>query len=605
MANIRNFVIVAHIDHGKSTLADRMIEITKAVEARKMRAQYLDQLELERERGITIKMAPTQMHYWLNGEEYILNLIDTPGHSDFSYEVSRSLAAVEGAVLLIDGMQGIQAQTIANFYAAKNVGLHIVGAVNKIDLNPQHIERHISGLAALMGCSENEILRISAKTSEGVAELIEKVIHAVPEPRIAGHGQIQALIFDSHYDEHKGVIAYVRMFGGKIAAGMSAHLMAADEKFIIKEVGIFTPELKQCSALEAGAIGWVATGIKDAEMIKIGDTIGPPNGGEALPGYTEPQPVVFVSLYPDPEGAARDTASKRAGASGDMEYEALKVALQRLRLNDYALTFSSDFSPVLGRGFKCGFLGRLHFEITVQRLEREFGVGVVTSFPSVAYTVRHNGTEKVIQNPNEFPDESQQSILQPMARLEVLTPPEHASSILRLKERFHLSNIEMHSFADRAVITAKIPVSDLMQDFDDKVKSISGGFASFTYTLIGEEPANVEKLEIHIAGEPVPGLTRIVADDEVDREGREMVKKLKDLLPRQQFPQALQALARGRIIARETIPAMKKDVTGYLYGGDRTRKMKLWKKQKEGKKRLTGRGRVSIPSNVFKELLKK
>ncbi|MBI1960895.1 MAG: elongation factor 4 [Candidatus Liptonbacteria bacterium] len=590
---IRNFVITAHIDHGKSTLADRMLELTGTVEKRKMRAQYLDKLDLERERGITIKMAPDRMLWQpnrgsANQVEYILNLIDTPGHSDFSYEVSRSLAAVEGAVLLVDATQGIQAQTIANFHAARNAGLAIIGAINKIDLNPPHMERCIADLAKLIGADENDILRVSGKTGEGVTDLLEAIVRRVPPPR-SGMSGSQALIFDSFYDEHKGVIAYVRVFGGMLAVNAQAHLAVANADFMIREVGAFVPELRPIPSLEDGMIGWVATGVKDTELIRIGDTI----GTTALPGYREPQAVVFVSLYPDP-----------SSPSADAEYEDLKMALRRLKLNDYALKFEADASPVLGRGFKCGFLGRLHFEIAVQRLEREFNLTVVTSFPSVAYRVRTGGEWTVIKNPNEFPD-APEEVLQPTARLNMLVPPAYMNAVLNLKDQFHLSAIETELFGDRMMITATIPVSDLIRDFDDKMKSVSNGHASFTYEIGAEQSGDVEKIEILAAGEVVPGLTRILAADEAEREGRSMIVKLKELLPRQQFAQALQARMRGRIIARETIPALKKDVTGYLYGGDRSRKMKLWKKQQRGKKRLGERAHVSVPPEVFRELMKK
>ena len=588
--NIRNFVITAHIDHGKSTLADRFLEVTKTIETRKMKPQYLDQLELERERGITIKMAPVRMSYAPEGEseEYILNLIDTPGHSDFSYEVSRALLAVEGAVLLVDAAKGIQAQTLANYEFAKKAGLTIIGAVNKIDLNPPNLEDTILELAKLLDVDTESILRISGKTGAGVRELLDAIVEKIPSPlaRSGEHGKdkLQALIFDSRYDDHKGALAYVRVMSGQVVRGTETMLARDKTQIKVKEVGYFFPGLVSGEQLGFGEIGYVATGIKDPDLLKIGDTI----GDEALSGFKEPKPVVFVSFYPSEDG----------------DYEDLKTALRRFKLNDPALTFEADFNEVLGRGFKCGFLGQLHFEVTAQRLQKEYGLETVNSFPSVAYQVKHRGAWKLVHNPKDFPDDYEE-VMQPMVRLEILGMPEQLGSILKLRESFSLSDIETKTLGARIVVAARMPLADLVRDFDDRLKSVSGGYASFTYELIGFEKADVRRLEILVAGEAVPGLLRIVNSKDIEFEGRKMVEKLKDLLPRQQFAQALQAMANGRIIARETIPAMKKDVTGYLYGGDRTRKKKLWEKQKRGKERLKKMGRVTLSPEVFKELLKK
>lgn len=630
--NVRNFVIIAHIDHGKSTLADRFLEITGTVEARSMKAQYLDSMDLERERGITIKMTPVRMEYHTNkiidnkqltddrsqmshvkdqmllNSAYVLNLIDTPGHSDFGYEVSRALMAVEGAILLVDASQGIQAQTLANFHSAKKAGLTIIGAVNKIDLRPPQAEAVIADLARLLDCAPENIYKVSGKTGEGVEELLREVIKEVPPPRqifnsdkrqatsnhgtsdgdveismshVAGHS---ALIFDSFYDDHKGIIAYVRVFSGEFKVGDDSKLVVVDVNFKIKELGFFRPKLTPAKELVSGDIGYIATGLKDPNKLKIGDTI----GDEALPGYREPKPVVFVALY----------------CHEDSDYDDLKTALNRLKLNDASFTFEPDMSEVLGRGFKCGFLGRLHFEIVTARLEREFNLKTVNSFPSVAYKVKIRGDWREIKNPKDFPDEYD-AVMQPMVRLEILTPGSYLGDIMSMQSNYRLTDIDTKNFGDYIIVSANLPLSELVSDFDDKLKSISQGYASFSYEITGEEPADLAKLEILVATEVVPGLTRIVFRDEVEREGRKMVERLKDLLPKQQFVQALQAKAGSRIIARENIPALKKDVTGYLYGGDRTRKMKLWKKQARGKARLKQTGRVTLSSEVFKELLKK
>jgi GTP-binding protein LepA len=581
--NIRNFVIIAHIDHGKSTLADRFLELTGAVDLRQMKPQYLDQLELERERGITIKMAPVRMLYALNLIPYTLNLIDTPGHSDFSYEVSRALAAVEGAVLLVDAAQGIQAQTLANLENAKRAGLKIIGAVNKIDVAlPEQIENSANKLANLLSVSPDEIFKISGKTGEGVKELLEAVICIIPSPTM--QERAQAIIFDSLYDEHKGVIAFVRIFGGEYKAGDETKLIAVNEKFKIKEVGCFSPRLKAVEKLSAGEIGYIATGVKDPDKLRIGDTI----GEKALAGYKEPKPVVFVSLYPDE----------------DSRYDDLKIALQKLKLNDSSLTFSPDNNEVLGRGFKCGFLGKLHFEIAAERLEKEFNIKTVSTFPSAAYKVRLKNGEEIIENPDDLPADYLE-IFEPTIRIEILVSTKHLSNVLRLKEIFRMEEMTTENFEDRILIKAKMPLSSLIADFDDKLKSVSEGMASFSYELGSYQKADVKKTEILINGFPAPGLTRFVYKDELDSKPRQMLEKLKEILPRRQFSQALQAKADDRIIARENIPALKKDVTGYLYGGDRTRKMKLWKKQKKGKKKLLQMASdVRIPVKVFKELLK-
>lgn len=589
---IRNFVIIAHIDHGKSTLADRFLEVTGTVAERKMKAQYLDQLDLERERGITIKMAPVRMEY----KGATLNLIDTPGHSDFSYEVSRALKAVEGAILLVDATQGIQAQTIANFHLAKEHGLTIIGALNKVDLAPQGTDDLALELAELLGTTPDDIFRVSGKTGQGVPDLLDAIVERIPSPETMAHKA--ALIFSSHYDDHKGVVACVRIFGGAFGRGDEAKLCAFDRRFPIKEVGYFHPEMRASERLKEGEIGYIATGIKDPDAIKIGDTI----GEKALPGFRIPTPVVFVSLYP-----------------GDAsEYEDVKMGINKLRLMDSSLAFTPDFSSVLGRGFKCGFLGKLHFEIIIQRLLNEFDVEVVTSFPSVAYKVKLRSPKDApqgaaepdeegfifIENPKDFPADYIEA-QEPIIKISILLPSRYVGAVLGLAERYRMTNIDTTSYHSGIKVSADLPLSELISDFDDTLKSVSEGFASFSYEFLEYRRADVRRLDVLVANEAVHGLSRIVHAAEVEREGRKMVERLKDLLPRQQFAQALQAAVGGKIIARETIAALRKDVTGYLYGGDRTRKMKLWKKQQRGKKRLKERGKVDISAEIFKELLKK
>src|SRR3989338_7311645 len=500
--NIRNFVITAHIDHGKSTLADRLLEITGTVERRQMRPQYLDQLELERERGITIKMAPVRMKY----NNYILNLIDTPGHSDFAYEVSRALEAVEGAVLLVDATQGVQAQTLANFESARKSKLVMIGAVNKIDAaSPEQIENSVKELAGLLEVSSEEILRVSGKTGEGVEKLLSVIVERIPSPKVRSEfgvlssGLGRALVFDSFYDEHKGVIAFVRVFDGEFSlqGAPNFYLLATKSEFKPKEIGYFIPQFKSSGIIRRGEIGYIATGIKDPGKLKIGDTllsnfqVSISNAENlALPGYLEPKPVVFVSFYPD------DTN----------KYDELKQALAKLRLTDSALQFEPDFSEVLGRGFKGGFLGRLHFEIAAERLEREFNVSTVTSFPSVAYKVHTKDIWQEIKHPRDFPAEYLEAS-EPMAKIEILVHPEYLGAILQLKQFFRFRNIETHTLNNKILIKARLPLADLIGDLDDKLKSVSAGYASFSYELADYEKTDVIKLEILLVEQVVPGLT--------------------------------------------------------------------------------------------------
>lgn len=586
---IRNFVIIAHIDSGKSTLADRFLEMTGTVAARRMRPQYLDQLDLERERGITIKMAPVRMLYSVNKKDYIYNLIDTPGHSDFSYEVSRALAAVEGGILLVDGTKGIQAQTISNLRAARKAGLAIVGAVNKIDLDLPNLEKTVDALAELLGVSRDAVYRVSAKTGEGVKEILDAVAKTLPKPPDRTSQGTQALIFDSLYDEHKGIVAYARVFGGNIAPGADVTLLSNGAVFRAKEVGYFAPELKSLPSLDEGGIGYIATGLKEPNLVKIGDTLtrnDDPAGPRA--GYREPGSVVFISFYPD----------------GATEFDDVLRSFEELRLSDPALSLEPEASDALGRGIKVGFLGQLHFEITASRLRDEYGLDFLTSFPSVAYRIVEAGKERIVKQAKDFPDKAD-VVYQPMIYVEILTPSAYMSEVLSLNQVYDFEIGDIKNFGDNLLITATMPLAELLRDFDDKLKSVSSGYASFTYELSGEVPGEVEKIEILIAGEVVSALTRIVPRADLEREGRQSVERLKKFLPRQQFVQSIQAKARGRIIARETVPALRKDVTGYLYGGDRSRKMKLWKKQRRGKEKLKAMARVRLSPEIFREILKK
>ena len=585
LKNIRNFCILAHIDHGKSTLADRFLEITGTIEARQMKAQFLDSLELERERGITIKMAPVRMNYVFNGENYLLNLIDTPGHPDFAYEVSRAFRAVEGGILLVDATQGIQAQTLAHFEVAKKSGLRIIGVVNKIDLNPLQITSVIEETAKLISCEPEEIYKVSGKTGQGVEELLRAVIENIPSPKESEGKFTSALVFDSLYDDHKGVIANVRVFNGEFFGGMNTRLIATGEKIKIKEVGYFSPALKTALKLTVGEIGYIATGIKDPGKLQIGDTI----GDKAFSGYEEPRPRVFVSFFPE-DGS---------------EYEELKKSFQKLRLNDPAIKLEPDSNEVLGRGFKAGFLGKLHFEITSQRLEKEFNVETINSFPSVSYKVKTSkGDFIIIDSPKDLSNDFME-IWEPMIDIEILIAPAYLGSVLKLSEPFRMKNVRTKTIGERILISAKMPLMELISDFDDQLKSVSHGFASFSYSVADYQKGDLVKIDVLVAKNPVIGLSRIFPKSNSEYEARKMAKKLKEFLPHQQFEQAIQIVVGTRVIARETMPALRKDVTGYLYGGDRTRKMKLWKKQKAGKKKLLNMARVAVSAKVFKELLKK
>lgn len=593
MKNIRNFSIISHIDHGKSTLADRMIEITGTVSSEKIGEQMLDSMDLERERGITIKMQPVRMKYSLNGEEYIINMIDTPGHVDFSYEVSRSLAAVEGVVLLVDATKGIQAQTLANLDFAKRQNLVIVPAVNKIDLPNAMTEDVSNNLAELLGIDSSEVIRISAKKNINVDKLLARVIEKIPAPKKVEDEDFKGLIFDSEYDSFKGVVAYVRVVSGSIKKGEKIYLLSVNAKGEVKEVGYFIPTFSPQNILNCGDIGYIATGIKEAGIIKIGDTISNNKEAKPLPGYKELNPVVFVSFYPE------DTD----------DYNLLREALDRIRLTDPAITFEPEFKEVLGRGFRCGFLGSLHAEIISERLHREFNLDLVITSPSVVYKIIDGkGDEMTIMSPADWPNGSNiKQILEPWVRLEVMTPSVYIGGVMELLSSMGGKVIENKYFkGDKILVVYEVPLRKIITGFHDKIKGVTQGYASFNYSLIGLREGDLVKLEVLVGGNVEEVFSQIVDKKEAYNEGKKITEKLKELLPSQQFALAIQAAIYGKIIARETVKAQRKDVTAPLYGGDVTRKRKLLDKQKKGKKKLQERmGKIRVPPEVFFNVFKK
>ncbi len=592
MNKIRNFCIIAHIDHGKSTLADRMLEITKTVDTRKMKEQILDRMDLERERGITIKLQPVTMEY--NG--HILNLIDTPGHVDFSYEVSRSLAAVEGAILLVDATQGIQAQTLANLYLAMEQNLEIIPVINKIDLPAARPEKTKNEIIQLLGCSPDEIIYASAKTGQGVKEVLTAIIKRIPAPEGEKNGPLRALIFDSNYDEYKGVVAYVRIVDGNIHKNDKIKLMATGAESEAIDVGIFKPDYFSQDKLQTGQIGYIVTGFKNVSECRVGDTITLARGGtqEALKGYHEVKPMVFAGIFP------------REGN----EFNELREAILKLKLNDAALIYEPEHSHALGFGFRCGFLGILHLEIFQERLRREYNLDLIVTVPSVAYKIyKKNGEAETIRTPQQFPPrETIEKIEEPWVSLDIITPKDYVGAVMSLTQdkRGVYKNTE-YIDETRAVLHYEIPMSSILTDFYDKIKSVSSGYASLNYEFLGYREAKVIKMDILIAEEPVEALSTIVYEDEAYRRGKEIVKILKENLPRQMFMVKIQAAIGGKIIASERLSALRKDVTAKLYGGDVSRKRKLLEKQKKGKKKMmaAGRGRVDIPADTFVKILRK
>jgi GTP-binding protein LepA len=598
MGIIRNFCIIAHIDHGKSTLADRMLQLTGVVTDRQMRAQYLDRMDIERERGITIKSQAVRLP-WTGGDgrQYVLNLIDTPGHVDFTYEVSRSLAACEGAVLLVDAAQGIEAQTLANLYLALEADLQLIPVLNKIDLPAAQPDLYAEELAGIIGCSPADVLRVSAKTGEGVAELLHAIVAQVPPPQGQPDAPARALIFDSVYDTYRGVVTYVRVVDGRLTRREKSLMMSTGAAHDTLEVGVISPEPVPSESLAAGEVGYLITGVKDVRQARVGDTVtsAARPATEALPGYDHPRPMVFSGLYP---------------VDGD-DYPELRDALDKLRLNDAALVYEPETSTALGFGFRCGFLGLLHMEIVRERLEREFDLSLISTAPNVVYrVVLESGAEIQVTNPSDFPAGTPggsakpaakvAQVFEPVVRATVLAPAEYIGTIMELCQgrRGMLLGMDYLS-ADRVEIRYTLPLAEIIFDFFDQLKSRTRGYASLDYEPAGEQEADLVKVDILLQGQPVDAFSQIVHEDKAREYGLAMTARLRELIPRQQFEVPIQAAIGSKIIARENIRALRKDVLAKCYGGDITRKRKLLERQKEGKKRMKTIGRVEVPQEAF------
>ncbi len=594
MQNIRNFCIIAHIDHGKSTLADRLLEYTNTVSKREMKDQLLDQMDLERERGITIKLQPVRMDYKLEGKEYILNLIDTPGHVDFTYEVSRSLACCEGAILVVDSTQGIEAQTLANVHLAQEHNLKIIPIVNKIDLPNSDRKKTAEEIMEIFGFEESEILYASGKTGEGVDEILKAVVERVPAPTGNPESPLRALIFDSVYDTHRGVVSFVRIFDGSITKNKAIKMIGTNTEAQALEIGFFRPKFEAQPQILTGEVGYIVTGLRDVSKARVGDTITLKEfkNVEQLPGYKLVKPMVYATIFPT---SAED-------------YPELRDAMEKLKLSDAALSFEPENIPSIGFGFRTGFLGLLHMDIVQERLSREYGLDLVLTAPSVAYKVSlTNGEEETIHTPAEWPDPSIiKSVEEPWMKVEILTPEEYIGSILEISiQRRAISKDIKYLGQNRVLMEFEMPLANIIVDFYDKLKSVSSGYASLNYDFIDSRVGELTKIDILVSGEPVEALAMIAHRSTAESDGRDLISKLKDLIPKQQFEIALQAAIGGKVIARETIKAYRKDVTGYLYGGDVTRKMKLLNKQKKGKKRMKMIGKVEIPQEAFLAVLKK
>ena len=593
LENIRNFSIIAHIDHGKSTLADRMLEVTHTIEERKMKNQVLDRMELERERGITIKMQPVRMEHSVNGEKYILNLIDTPGHIDFSYEVSRALKAVEGVVLLVDATQGVQAQTLTTLTMARELGLVIIPVLSKVDAPLARIDEVKLELAELLDADINDVLETSGKTGEGVKELLNIIVERVPHPEFfEKDDNFRGLVFDFQYSNHRGVIVYVRVMNGMIKKGDSLKFMASKKAFQALEVGVFMPDEVQTGTLSEGEIGYIVTGVKEPGVANVGDTITLSSySGNALSGYKKPAPVVWASVYPESQD----------------DFVLLKQALLRLQLSDSSISFEEESSGILGRGFRCGFLGMLHLEIITERLRREFDLDLVITLPSITYEVElNNGEKKIVYSPHKFPDHGNiKKIEEPWAEVTLIAPSEYIGSIMQVLYEHEAESKTTETFGDgRTKIVIEMPLRELMRGFFDKTKSITSGYASISYEFTENRLADVCRMDILVADEMVPAFTRMVARRRVEEEAKEIVEQLHNVMPRQQFATKIQAKALGRIISSKTLKAYRKDVTAKLYGGDITRKMKLLEKQKKGKKKMRSKGKVNIPHDVFLKVMR-
>lgn len=586
-SRIRNFCIIAHIDHGKSTLADRMLQLTGVVEQREMRAQYLDRMDIERERGITIKSQAVRMPWSVDNEPYALNMIDTPGHVDFTYEVSRSLAACEGAVLLIDAAQGIEAQTLANLYLAMENDLAIIPVLNKIDLPGAQPEKYAHEVAQLIGVEEDDVLRVSGKTGEGVENLLDTIVRTVPAPQGQADGPTRAMIFDSVYDTYRGVVTYVRVMDGTLSSRQRIKMMSTNATHELLEIGVISPEPVPSDGIGAGEVGYLITGVKDVRQSRVGDTITTAVRGADIPldGYQDPRPMVFSGIYP---------------VDGS-DFPDLRDALERLQLNDAALTFEPESSAALGFGFRCGFLGLLHLEIIRERLEREFGLDLIATAPNVVYRViTEDGTEVRVDNPSEFPEGKIQEVREPLVDATILTPTEFTGTIMELCQdrRGTMKGMEYLS-EERVELHYALPMAEIVFDFFDQLKSRTRGYASLDYQESGEQVADLVKVDILLNGDRVDAFSAIVHKDGAYAYGQRMTKRLKELIPRQQFEIPVQAAVGARVIARETIKALRKDMLAKCYGGDITRKRKLLEKQKEGKKRMKSIGRVDVPQEAF------
>ncbi|HET7406498.1 MAG TPA: translation elongation factor 4 [Mycobacteriales bacterium] len=586
-ALIRNFCIIAHIDHGKSTLADRMLEVTGLVDERSMRAQYLDRMDIERERGITIKAQAVRLPWTSSGTRHVLNLIDTPGHVDFTYEVSRSLAACEGAVLLVDAAQGIEAQTLANLYLALGNDLHLIPVLNKIDLPAAQPEKYAAELAHIIGCDPSEVLRVSAKTGEGVRELLDVIVAQVPPPQGRPDAPARAMIFDSVYDSYRGVITYVRVVDGRLTTRDRVLMMSTGATHETLEVGVISPEPMAVDALGVGEVGYVISGVKDVRQAKVGDTMTGASkpAKQALAGYREPRPMVFSGLYP----------------LDGSDYPALRDALDKLRLNDAALAYEPETSAALGFGFRCGFLGLLHMEIVRERLEREFDLALISTAPNVVYRVTlEDGTVERVTNPSDWPEGKIAEVQEPIVRATILAPSDYIGAIMELcqSRRGNLEGMDYLS-EDRVELRYTLPLAEIIFDFFDQLKSRTRGYASLDYEPVGEQSADLVKVDILLQGEPVDAFSAIVHKDKAYAYGVAMTQRLRELIPRQQFEVPIQAAIGSRVIARENIRAIRKDVLAKCYGGDITRKRKLLEKQKEGKKRMKMVGRVEVPQEAF------
>jgi GTP-binding protein LepA len=586
-ARIRNFCIIAHIDHGKSTLADRMLQLTGVVEERQMRAQYLDRMDIERERGITIKAQNVRLPWTVDGEDYVLHLIDTPGHVDFTYEVSRALEACEGAILLVDAAQGIEAQTLANLYLALDRDLTVIPVLNKIDLPAADPERYAAELAHIVGCDPDDVLRVSGKTGVGVPELLNHVIAEVPPPVGVADAPARAMIFDSVYDTYRGVVTYVRVVDGKLTPRQKIKMMSTGAQHELLEIGIVSPEPKPTAGLAVGEVGYLITGVKDVRQSKVGDTVTSARDGAAEPltGFREPRPMVYSGLYP---------------VDGS-DYPDLRDALDKLQLNDAALTYQPETSVALGFGFRCGFLGLLHMEITRERLQREFNLDLISTAPNVVYRVEmEDGVEHVVTNPSYWPEGKVGKVFEPVVRCTIISPSEFIGSIMELCQSRRGELLGMDYLSEtRVELRYTLPMAEIIFDFFDSLKSRTRGYASLDYEESGEQESQLVKVDILLQGEAVDAFSAIVHKDSAAAYGHKMTTKLRELIPRQQFEVPIQAAIGSKIIARENIRAIRKDVLAKCYGGDISRKRKLLEKQKEGKKRMKTIGRVEVPQEAF------